>query len=153
MRSARLECAFRLDIPNVPEYVVDTRDKPQRVEGDLETTRLVSRFVGLTNATSPVPRATMHVSHCIDADNIIEHTVDKNEWKAAHDDSTDAELGSHVRIRWRCGGKRHQQLRRSLHGGIEPYAAAGVLVLVPIGGCVELLACRRRKLDVFHDRF
>lgn len=95
----------------------------------------------------------MHVGDGIDTDRIAEHTVDENEWKAAHDDTTQLELGPHVGI---CGPgrrERHQQLRRSLHGDIEPHAAAGILLLVPIGGRVELLACRRRKLDAFHDRF
>ena len=95
----------------------------------------------------------MHVSDGIDPDNIAEHAIDENEREPADDDTTQPELGTSVGIRRPGGGERHQQIRRSLHGCIEPHAAAGILLLVPIGGRVELLACRRRKLDAFHDRF
>ena len=95
----------------------------------------------------------MHVGDGIDTDRIAEHTVDENEWKTAHDDATQAKLGARVGMRRSGSRERDEQFGRALHGRVEPQTAAQILLLVAVGGSIELLTRCRRELDLFHDRF
>jgi len=94
-----------------------------------------------------------HVRDRVDPNGVAEHTVREHEREAAHDATPHAVLGGNVRERRAGRRERGDELHGAFDGRVEALASAGPLLLVPIGGSIELGACSRRELDDFHDRF